>query len=500
MDSQSTPPILILGDPRLQHVAAALTEIDAEAHAAINALGASLLAFRHESGFGRGIAAPQLGILRRIVVLDLGAGPIALINPLITWRSAERFEVWDDCFSVPDRLVRVRRHCSISVSYRDAQFRRREWQRLPPDLAELLQHEIDHLDGVLMTDHALGDDAVRPIADRGRCVVARRRTHRLSLARIADAAQSIDPVFLHSPQFVSDSLSGVLGCRVLLKVETLNPIRCFKGRGAEFFMLQRMARGERTALVCASAGNFGQALAYACRKHGVALQVFAARNANPLKLQRMRALGAQVRLDGEDFDAAKAAARRHAERHDVEMVEDGLNAAISEGAGTIGVELLSGDPVIDAVYLPLGNGALLSGVARWIKARSPVTRVIGVVSRGAPAMALSWRRGPDAPVAASTRIDTIADGIAVRIPIAEAIADMHGLVDDVVEVDDTTLIEAMRLAHQHAGIVVEPAGAAGLAAMLDARATLAGQTVATVLCGGNLTNEQIQQWLLRTLP
>ena len=109
-------------------------------------------------------------------------------------------------------------------------------------------------------------------------------------------------------------------------------------------------------------------------------------------------------------------------------------------------------------------------------------------------MALSWRAG--SPVS-SASIDTIADGIGVRVPVAEAVADMHGLVDEVLEVDDAALIAAMRLAHQHAGLVVEPAGAAGLAGALVARERFAGQTVATVLAGGNLTPQQISHWLLQ---
>ena len=291
---------------------------------------------------------------------------------------------------------------------------------------------------------------------------------RLSLDSIAAAALAIDPVFRDSPQYDCEPLSAALGCQLRLKLELLNPIRSFKGRGADWFLSQRLARGERGALVCASAGNFGQALAYVCRRHGVALTVFAATQANPLKLERMRALGAAVCLHGLDFDAAKDAARAHAAASGDTLVEDGLDAAISEGAGSIAVELLRDDPAVDALVVPLGNGALLNGMARWCKARSPATRVIGVVSSGAPAMARSWRAGRGATPVSSDRVDTIADGIAVRVPIAEAVADMHGRVDDVVEVDDADLVAAMRLIHRHVGVVVEPAGAAGIAAILAA--------------------------------
>lgn len=144
--------ILVDGDSRLLVHADPVGALDAGVRADLHALAATLALHRRRQGFGRGIAAPQIGVARRMIVIDLGAGPIALINPQITWRSEDNFVLWDDCFSVPDRLVRVRRHCSISLTYRDEQFRERTWQRLPPDLSELLQHEIDHLDGVLFID------------------------------------------------------------------------------------------------------------------------------------------------------------------------------------------------------------------------------------------------------------------------------------------------------------------------------------------------------------
>lgn len=317
--------------------------------------------------------------------------------------------------------------------------------------------------------------------------------HRLSLAAIAAAAEAIDPVFTRSPHYDNEALSAALGVTLTVKLELFNPIRSFKGRGADWFLQQRLARGERGALVCASAGNFGQALAYVCRRERIALRVFAAESANPLKLQRMRALGAEVRLHGADFDAAKDAARADALATGSGFVEDGHDVAISEGAGTIAVELLRDDPGFDALVVPLGNGALLAGMARWCKARAPTTRVIGVVSRGANAMAQSWRRGM---TICTERADTIADGIAVRVPVPTALDDLRGLVDDVIEVDDAQIVAAMRLAHHHLGAVVEPAGAAGIAALLEHREAFAGRRVASVLCGGNLSAEQIRHYLV----
>jgi len=488
-------PILVDGDPRLLVRAAPVDAIDSGVRSVLDALGATLAWHRNRYGFGRGIAAPQIGVARRMIVIDLGAGPIALINPQINWRSEDSFVLWDDCFSLPDRLVRVRRDCSISLTYRDEQFRERTWRRLPPDLSELLQHEIDHLDGMLMTRRATGPDAIRPATERSSLIDTARAGHRLSLQHIAEAARSIDPVFRNTPLFESEPLSTLAGCLLSLKVETLNPLRSFKGRGASYLMSRRLTRAERGPIVCASAGNFGQAMALLCRRDGVALTVFAAKTVNTLKLERMRALGANVRLLGADFDAAKEGAREFAAATGATMVEDGFDPAIAEGAGSIGVELLSRGDAWDAIVVPLGDGALTGGIARWIKAASPSTQVIGVVARGASAFARSWRNGYGGAIIVDAEMSTIADGIAVRAPIAQAVADLHGIVDDIVEVDDATMIRAMQAAHRHVGVVLEPAGAAGIAAVLADPQRFAGSRVATVLTGGNVTPQQMQKWL-----
>jgi threonine dehydratase len=314
-------------------------------------------------------------------------------------------------------------------------------------------------------------------------------SHRLSLAHIEQAMHVIDPVFLHTPQYRAESLDALLGCRVVVKVETLNPIRSFKGRGASYFLTQ-VPTG--TPLICASAGNFGQAMAYACRSKGVHLIVYASVHANPLKVERMRALEAEVRLHGDDFDAAKAEAKRVAQTTNTRMVEDSLEVATGEGAGTIGLELLQWSEPLDSVLVALGNGALLTGVGRWVKAHAPTTRVIGVAATGAPAMVESWRANQ---LIEHTTVHTIADGIAVRIPIPEAVKDMHGTVDDALLVSDESMLTAMKLLHHHLGLVVEPSGAVGIAAILERRDQFQDQLVATIICGGNVTPQQMTKWL-----
>jgi threonine dehydratase len=316
--------------------------------------------------------------------------------------------------------------------------------------------------------------------------------HRLSLARIGRAASLIDPIFKDTPQYDCEPLSQALGVSLTLKIETLNPLRSFKGRGADFFAHEHAARLAGRTLVCASAGNFGQAMAWVCRARGWPLVVFVSTLANPLKVQRMQALGAEVHVAGADFDAAKQEALRFCEERAACFVEDGREAAIAEGAGTIARELLS-SPRFDTLLLPLGNGALLTGAGRWMKAHAPHVQVVGVGAAGADAMAASWRAGC---CIERQRTDTIADGIAVRVPIPEAVVDMRGTVDDVLLVPDDAIRRAMRLLFVHAGLVVEPAGAAGVAALLEYPALRAGR-LATVLCGGNVTPAQAADWLFQ---
>jgi threonine dehydratase len=316
-----------------------------------------------------------------------------------------------------------------------------------------------------------------------------RINHRLKIANIRAAARSIDPVFLNTPQYQADALSRILGAKIVVKVETANPIRSFKGRGAEF-LASRIP--PKTELITASAGNFGQAMAYACGRRDIALTVYASVNANPLKLERMRALGATVLLHGKDFDAAKIEAKRVAAENGVRLVEDGRDGETGEGAGTIGLELAEWKEEFEAVLLPLGNGALACGVGRYLKHARPQTRVVAIQSAGAPAMLESWRQKR---VVTFDTVSTIADGIGVRIPIPECVKDMEGIIDEGIVVQEASLIEAIRLAHEHLGLVLEPSGVAGLAAILENGERFADQTVAVVLCGGNITPEQMKLWL-----
>ena len=282
---------------------------------------------------------------------------------------------------------------------------------------------------------------------------------------------SIHPAFRDSPQFVHDGLSDRLGVPVIVKVETVNPIRSFKGRGTSVAVRGLAAEGvigPDTPVVCASAGNFGQGVAHAASELGLDAIVFASRRANRAKVARMRALGARVEQAGEDFDGARAAAAEYVRSQGGHLLVDGDDPRIAAGAASLAVELTDGVasgalPPPAVVSVPVGNGALINGVGSWLRAALPSCQVLGIQARGAPAMTLSWQAGRpiDTP-----SVDTYADGIAARVSIPAAVALMDGRVDDMRLVDDAAIHRAQDELTSALGITVEGAAAASWAGLL----------------------------------
>jgi threonine dehydratase len=307
---------------------------------------------------------------------------------------------------------------------------------------------------------------------------------RLSFDAISTASSIIPPEFSGSPMIRMPLLDSVLGARLHMKVECLNPIRSFKGRGVSALIADLLDCEPRCRhLVCASAGNLGQALAYCGTRAGLRVTVVAAESASMMKLQRMRDLGAVVLVQGHDFDAAKAIAEEHARCVQGRLVVDSLDASTCHGAGTIGLETHAQCPTAAAVLLALGNGALATGVGAAYRYLSPSTQIVGVQAAGAPAMARSWHERR--PVACDTA-KTIADGIAVRLPIDEVVSDTWELLDDVVLVEEQQIASAMRLLLEHTGLMCEPSAAVGVAALLSQPQRWQGVDVVSVLCGSNI--------------
>jgi threonine dehydratase len=314
---------------------------------------------------------------------------------------------------------------------------------------------------------------------------------RLDMARIRAARRVIDPVFLGSPLYCCEALEPVLGCAVSIKLETANPVRSFKARGTEVVASLLAGTGSR-AVVCASAGNLGQALAWSGRGRGLDVTVVASRFAPAAKLDRIRALDAKVELVDGDFDMARERAAAVARYDGIRLVEDSLDIETCEGAATIGLELTGAALSFDAVLIALGGGALATGVGHVMKAQAPGVEVICVQPAGAPAMTHSWRQRR---VVTTDSTSTIADGVAGRRPIPAVLDDLLLVADDAVLVQETSIIAGMRMLLDHAGLVVEPSAALGIAAILEDRDRFAGRHVVTIVCGSNVDLDAYHRWI-----
>ncbi|MET8158520.1 pyridoxal-phosphate dependent enzyme [Sphaerisporangium sp. NPDC005289] len=314
---------------------------------------------------------------------------------------------------------------------------------------------------------------------------------RLDTARIRAARRLIDPMFLDTPLYPCDALEPGLGCAVSIKLETANPVRSFKARGTEV-IASLLAGGGSRAVVCASAGNLGQALAWSGRGRGVDVTVVASRFAPAAKLDRIRALGATLELVDGDFDMARERAADLARYEGIRLVEDSLDIETCEGAATIGLELVDPVPSFDAVLIALGGGALATGVGHVVKALAPEVEVICVQPLGAPAMTRSFR---ERRVVTTDSTDTIADGVAGRRPIPAVLDDLLLVADDAVLVQEVSIMAGMRMLLDHAGLVVEPSAALGIAAVLEDRDRFAGRHVVTIVCGGNVDLDAYHRWV-----
>nr|CAJ87995.1 putative threonine dehydratase [Streptomyces ambofaciens ATCC 23877] len=301
----------------------------------------------------------------------------------------------------------------------------------------------------------------------------------------------IAPVFLNTPLYRCEALEPGLGCAVSIKLETANPVRSFKARGTEVIASQLADVGSR-AVVCASAGNLGQALAWSGRGRELDVTVVASRFATRAKLDRIRALGAGLELVDGDHELARERAAAIARDDGIRLVEDSLDIETCEGAATIGLELVDTAPSFDTVLIALGGGALATGVGHVVKALAPEVEVICVQPLGAPALTHSWRQRR---VVTTDSTDTIADGVAGRRPIPAVLDDLLMVADDAVLVHEESIIAGMRMLLDHASLVVEPSAALGIAAILEDRDRFAGRHVVTIVCGSNVDVNAYHHWV-----
>jgi threonine dehydratase len=316
-----------------------------------------------------------------------------------------------------------------------------------------------------------------------------------TIERIRDAARVLAPLAARTPMEHSRFLASVTGGPVHLKCENLQRTGSYKIRGASY-RLSRLTPEERArGVVAASAGNHAQGVAFAARQLGIAATIFMPMGVALPKLEATRDYGANVQLVGAVVDESLAAAKRFAEETGAVFIPPFDHPDVIAGQGTVGLEILEDVPDVDTIVVPIGGGGLISGVAAAVKQLAPHVRIIGVQAQNAAAFPVSLAAGEVRTVRTTP---TIADGIAVGTPGTITFQIVRDLVDEVLTVTDDETASAMLVLLERAKLVVEPAGAVGIAALLSGRIQNPGRTVA-VLSGGNIDPLMMERVISRGL-
>lgn len=305
----------------------------------------------------------------------------------------------------------------------------------------------------------------------------------LSLQEVEDAQRVVYAAMPPTPQYAWPLLAKRTGCEVWVKHENHTPIGAFKVRGGLVYMHRlKQAEPGLKGVISATRGNHGQSIAVAAAKAGVAATIVVPQGNSTEKNAAMRAFGAELVEAGHDFDAARDAALQLAKERGLSMVPS-FHRDLVRGVATYALELFRAAPPLDSVYVPIGLGSGICGVIAMRDAISPATKVVGVVSTEAPAYALSFAAGKVVP---TNSANTMADGMAVRGPDAEALSVILKGADRIVQVSDAEIGQAMRAYYEDAHQLTEGAGAASLAALMQERERMMGKRVGLVLSGGNI--------------
>jgi threonine dehydratase len=305
----------------------------------------------------------------------------------------------------------------------------------------------------------------------------------LRLADVEAAAARIAPHLRPTPTVRSRLFSDLAGCDVYLKQENLQRGGSFKLRGALNRLLTLSPAERARGVITASAGNHGQGVAIAASIAGCRVTVVMPYNAPLAKVEATRGYGARVVLHGTSYDDAHHCADRLAEQRGLVYVHAFDDLMVMAGQGTVALEMLAAVPNLDTLVVPIGGGGLIGGISTVARAQTPPLRVYGVQAAGAPAAVAAFHCGTIVPAG---EVRTFADGIAVKAPTPLTLAHLRAQVDDVVAVDDDRIAETIVLLMERSKLVVEGAGAAGLAALLAGRLPVAGRRVGVVLSGGNI--------------
>ena len=312
------------------------------------------------------------------------------------------------------------------------------------------------------------------------------------MSAIREAQKFLAKYFAPTRLVAAPHLGAAAGKDVYLKLETELPTSSFKVRGAFWALAQRMNRARVVEVVASSTGNHGAAVAYAAKQFGIKARIFLPTNCNPLKRGRIASLGAAIVESGDgDLASASALAAEYAKQPGVYFLNDATDAELPAGPATIGCEILEQLPKASAIFVPMGDTALIRGIAAAVKQIAPQVKIVGVQAERAPSYYLSWKEGK---VVGTETCDTIADGLATRTPEAANVRDVKNLVDDVVLVSEEQMLRAIETLLLEEHVLAEPAGAASTAA-LSKSSTDHGENVVLVVSSANISPEVLRRAL-----
>ena len=314
-----------------------------------------------------------------------------------------------------------------------------------------------------------------------------------TFAAVEEAAAFIGAHLAPTPLVHCYKLSQLLGCSYHAKCENLQPVGAFKVRGGVNLIGHLSPAERQRGVISASTGNHGQSLAYAGQLFGVPVVIYGPKhNSNPTKVQAMRALGAEVRLVGRDFDEAREEVERVAQGEGYRYVHSANEPQLIAGVGTMGLEIFAALPEVEVLIVPVGGGSGICGISLVARHLNPAIEIIGVQSESAPVCYRAYqqrRLDVEAPMA------TRHEGLATRVPFAMTSHLMWELVDRFELVTDEEIDAAIGLLAREAKLVAEGAGAASLAAALKIRESLAGKKVVGILSGGNAPADHLARIL-----
>jgi threonine dehydratase len=309
------------------------------------------------------------------------------------------------------------------------------------------------------------------------------------LADVLSARLRIAPYLRPTPLYRYPALDAMTGSRVWVKHENHQPVGAFKVRGGVNLVSQLTAEERHRGVIAASTGNHGQSVAYAADLFSVRAVICVPEQANPVKVESMRALGAELVFHGRDFDEAREYCEKQATEHGYRYIHSGNEPALIAGVATYTLEILEDRPDTEVIVVPVGGGSGAAGACVVAKAVRPSIEVIGVQSEAAPAAYRSWQ----ARSLVEDTTSTFAEGLATRAAFELPQRILWELLDDFVLVSEDALKVATRVMIEKTRNLVEPAGAAALAAVLGTPERFAGRKVAVVCSGGNISPAQLAE-------